>query len=84
MKNFKKLFRHKNIIYAKNEKTALQKADACIIQTAWEEFKNLRPKDFKVMKTPVVIDGRRTFDNTEIFAKNGMVYLGIGWKYNKF
>ncbi|MDI6916171.1 MAG: UDP-glucose/GDP-mannose dehydrogenase family protein [Thermoplasmatales archaeon] len=80
MKNFKKLAGHRNIVYAKNAKAALRKVDACIIQTSWEEFKNLRPKDFKVMKTPVVIDGRRTFDNTEIFAKNGIVYLGIGWK----
>lgn len=82
--NFKELIRHRNIVYAESAKAALQKVDACIIQTAWEEFKDLRPKDFKVMKTPVVIDGRRTFDNTEIFAKKGIVYLGIGWKYNKF
>ncbi|UCG71199.1 MAG: UDP-glucose/GDP-mannose dehydrogenase family protein [Thermoplasmata archaeon] len=77
--NFKKLT-EKNITYAESAKEALRDADICIIQSDWSEFKSLTPQDFKdLMKTPLIIDGRRTFD-PESFTSEGVKYLGIGWK----
>ncbi|MEW6070780.1 MAG: UDP binding domain-containing protein, partial [Candidatus Thermoplasmatota archaeon] len=82
MENFKKLIKSKNIVYAKNAKSALLNVDVCIIQTSWDEIKNLTSEDFKVMRKRVIIDGRRTFDKPEKFTKLGIAYLGIGWKEN--
>ena len=77
--NFKRLTK-KNITYAKSAKEVLKDADICIIQSDWSEFKALTPQDFKeLMKTPLVIDGRRTYD-PEQFTGSGVTYLGIGWK----
>lgn len=86
MNNFKKLVRHKNIVYAKSGRDALKNADACIIQSDWKEFKKLGINDFRTMKKQIIIDGRRTFTDKNIdgFVKNKITYLGIGWKYNKF
>jgi hypothetical protein len=51
------------------------------VQTDWQEFKELSPEDFKNhMKTPIVIDGRRIFDNPQDFIEAGVTYRGIGWK----
>ena len=77
--NFKKLIK-KDITYVTSAKEALKEADICIIQSDWGEFKSLTPQDFKeTMKTPLIIDGRRTFDPQYMIA-NGVKYLGIGWK----
>jgi UDPglucose 6-dehydrogenase len=79
IENFKKLTQ-KPITYAASAKEALKDADICIIQSDWSEFKSLKPEDFiKLMKTPLIIDGRRTFD-PEVFIEHGVRYLGIGWK----
>jgi UDPglucose 6-dehydrogenase len=70
----------KNLVYASSLRHALTGADACIIQTEWDEFKSLTAVEFKRwMNTPIVIDGRRTFTPTELIA-GGVTYLGIGWK----
>jgi UDPglucose 6-dehydrogenase len=80
--NFKKLT-DKNITYVSSGKEALTDADMCIIQSDWTEFKSLTSKDFKeLMKTPNVIDGRRTFDPGQMIAE-GVAYIGIGWKNGK-
>jgi UDPglucose 6-dehydrogenase len=80
--NFKKLT-DQPISYAESAKEALKDADVCIVQSDWEEIKSLLPSDFKeLMKTPLVIDGRRTFD-PDTLMENGVEYLGIGWKNTK-
>lgn len=80
--NFKKLT-DKPINYVESPKEALKEADICIVQSDWKEIKSLIPSDFKdLMKTPLVIDGRRTFD-PDTFMENGVEYLGIGWKNTK-
>lgn len=79
IENFKKLT-EKNITYAESAKEALRDADICIIQSDWSEFKSLTPQDFKeLMKTPILIDGRRTYDPQK-FTSDGIRYIGIGWK----
>lgn len=47
------------ISYASSATEALLKADACIIQTDDKEFARLEKEEFDLMKTKVVIDGRR-------------------------
>lgn len=77
--NFKKLT-DKPISYVGSAKEALKDSQICIIQSDWEEFKRLTPADFKaLMKEPVILDGRRTYD-PEAFQKEGITYYGIGWK----
>ncbi|UCH88334.1 MAG: UDP-glucose/GDP-mannose dehydrogenase family protein [Thermoplasmata archaeon] len=80
MENFKAAV-DKPMVYAKSAKEALEGADICIIQTEWNEIKELTAEDFKsLMKTPVVVDGRRTFDDPQGIIDAGVKYLGIGWK----
>jgi UDPglucose 6-dehydrogenase len=77
--NFKKLT-DKNITYVSSGKEALKDADMCIIQSDWAEFKSLTSRDFKeLMKTPNIIDGRRTYDPRQMI-EDGIAYIGIGWK----
>ena len=77
MENFKNLIN--GIDYAKNAKDALKDADACIIQSDWKEFKELKTEDFKRMRKQIVVDGRRTFE-PEVLLRNGIIYRGIGWR----
>jgi UDPglucose 6-dehydrogenase len=79
IENFQKLT-DKPIIYVKSAKEALKDADLCIIQSDWSEFKSISPGEFKeLMKTPLIIDGRRSFDPNQL-KKEGITYFGIGWK----
>lgn len=62
---------------ASSAKDALKDADCCILVTEWKEFKELTPNDFReMMKNPIIIDGRRLYDNN-MFQKS-LRYIGIG------
>ncbi len=51
------------IVLAETVEDALRDADACLIQADWPEFSRLKRQDFlSLMRTPVVIDGRRTLE----------------------
>ena len=65
------------ITYANSIEEALENTDACLIITEWNQFKKLAPKDFKKMKNPVIIDGRRIYDS-KIFREENIIYVGIG------
>lgn len=66
------------ITLVKSVKEAIQKTDAAIIITGWEEYTKLTPQFFKKnMKNPIVIDGRRIYDK-HLFQQNGIAYKGIG------
>ncbi|MBD3193154.1 MAG: nucleotide sugar dehydrogenase [Candidatus Heimdallarchaeota archaeon] len=65
------------ITYASTPQECLKDADVCLLVTEWDEFKELQPKDFKQMKTPVLIDGRRIYDYQNFLAQ-GVDYAGIG------
>jgi len=55
----------------------LKGAECCIVVTEWEEFKQLEPKDFvRQMKIPLVIDGRRIYNQKE-FSRE-LNFAGIG------
>lgn len=66
------------IEYAENQYAALEGADALVIATEWNEFR--RP-DFKkmkkLMKNPVIFDGRNLYEPS-IISKNGFEYFSVG------
>ncbi|WP_292376635.1 MULTISPECIES: UDP-glucose dehydrogenase family protein [unclassified Methanosarcina] len=68
--NMKRIF--PTIEYFGKAKDALEGADACLVMTEWDEFKQL-DSEFEVMKEKIVIDGRRV-----IKAKN-IDYEGLCW-----
>ncbi|MFA5554280.1 MAG: UDP-glucose/GDP-mannose dehydrogenase family protein [Phycisphaerae bacterium] len=61
-----------------NSYEALAKADALVILTDWQEFRN---PDFalikKQLKKPVIFDGRNLYD-TAVISKAGFEYYSIG------
>lgn len=57
----------------------LKNTDLCFIFTDWDIIKTMDIKLFKkLMKTPIVINGRNCFEINKI--PNGMVYESIGRK----
>lgn len=78
LKNLQEVFSKKEIKYCKNPYTALKGADALLVLTEWDEFRN---PDFekikKAMKKPVIIDGRNIYDPKEI-RELGFDYIGVG------
>ena len=54
------------INYATSIEEALKDSECALLITEWDEFKKLKPEDFKQhMKTPNVIDGRRIYNFDE-------------------
>jgi len=68
----------KRIHYARNAYDALKDADALLVVTEWNEF---REPDFtrmkRLMKQPVIFDGRNIFDPKQIRGL-GFTYTSIG------
>lgn len=68
----------KDVYFAKDSYDAAKGCDCLLIVTEWNEFKEL---DFaklkKVMKQPLIIDGRNLYDKDNL-AKLGFKYIGIG------
>ncbi|MCS7136151.1 MAG: UDP-glucose/GDP-mannose dehydrogenase family protein [Nitrososphaerota archaeon] len=77
LENAKKLLGN-TVLYANSAMECIKDADCCIIVTEWDEFKKLRPEDFtSLMRTPVVVDGRRIYDTKEF--SNKLIYATIGY-----
>jgi UDPglucose 6-dehydrogenase len=65
------------VLYAESSIQCIRGADCCIIATEWEEFKELKPKDFlENMRLPAIVDGRRMLDSTQFKTK--VKYVAIG------
>jgi UDPglucose 6-dehydrogenase len=83
MENFKRKFPEGrigqgSIRYMKNAGEALLDANVCFIFTEWSEIKAVRPKTYKkLMKTPLVYDGRNLYDVGEM-KKAVVEYHSIG------
>lgn len=70
------------IVLAKSAEEALKNADGVLVMTAWDDYKKLDPSTFKkLMKTPIIIDGRRIF-SPDKFLQAGIIYKGIGYCSN--
>jgi UDPglucose 6-dehydrogenase len=66
------------IAYAENEYDVLENADALLLVTEWREF---RLPDWdkikKLMKKPIIFDGRNIYSN-EMLKELGFLHYGIG------
>jgi len=76
--NAKKIFGNK-INYCESVDECLNDADACIIVTDWNEFREIYDK-FNLMKNKIVIDGRRIIADPEKCKKLNIKYYGVGYK----
>jgi UDPglucose 6-dehydrogenase len=57
---------------------AAKEADALLIVTEWNEFKQLDWERLKrYMRRPVVVDGRNLYEQAEM-SKRGFIYWGVG------
>lgn len=80
IENFKKKYHTEAIKYVNSIEEALKNANICFIFTEWDEIKNLKPETIKkLMKTPLVYDGRNIFDLEEM-KKTEIEYYSIGRK----
>jgi UDPglucose 6-dehydrogenase len=68
------------ISYYDDWRDALKGSDLLVVQSDWEEIKAIKVEDIKeLLKSPIVVDGRRTWDPDELISK-GIRYYGIGWR----
>ena len=68
--NAKNLF-HQNVIFVENQYDVLINADALLLLTEWDEFKNPDFEKMKtLMKTPVIFDGRNIYDSKDLSEKS--------------
>jgi UDPglucose 6-dehydrogenase len=75
--NAQRIFR-KSVSYATDMIECVRDADCCILVTEWDEFRSLSPERFtKLMRTPVVIDGRRLYDSRRMI-ESGVRFAAIG------
>ncbi len=64
--------------YKRNAQAVARGADALVVITEWNEFKQLDlPRLKRLMRRPVVVDGRNIYDPEEM-RRLGFVYRGIG------
>lgn len=62
--------------------TLAQDADALVVMTEWNEFKELdKPRLRDLMRHPVLYDGRNIYEPDEM-VKYGFIYRGVGRGYN--
>lgn len=67
-----------NISFAEDVYEAVDGKDCIVILTEWDEFKKLDLKRVKkILKKPVIVDGRNIFDTTEMREK-GFEYHSMG------
>jgi UDPglucose 6-dehydrogenase len=70
--------RFKDVSFFENPYKAIRDCDALIVATEWNEFRNLDMRAVKkLLKKPIVIDGRNIYDPKEMQTL-GFTYLGIG------
>ena len=75
--NFRKKYPNQ-ITYVKTPEEALDKANVCFIFTEWEQIKQIKPEIYKkLMRTPLVYDGRNIYDLKEMKEYN-IEYYSIG------
>jgi UDPglucose 6-dehydrogenase len=64
--------------YYDDPRDCIRGADAAIVMTAWEKFKQLKPRDFeRLMRTPVLFDARRLYDADE-YRVGALRFMAIG------
>jgi len=78
MENTKQLL-NDSIIYSESLEDSLKGSDACILVTAWDEFKSITPDMMKnLMKTPLILDSRRFLNTKEFEGKVKFIGVRLG------
>lgn len=72
-----KLILNPLVNYAGTVDEAVANSDAVLILTEWEEIKNITPSLFKLMRQPLVVDGRNCFD-LGVMEANNIEYYSVG------
>jgi UDPglucose 6-dehydrogenase len=68
----------KRITYVDSAYAAAEQADALLVLTEWQEFKQLDlPRLRDLLRYPIVIDGRNLF-SPDSMRELGFIYLSIG------
>lgn len=71
-----------DVIMRENAYEVAEGADAVVVNTEWNEFKQIDLEKLKkIMKTPVVIDGRNIYDPAKM-KEYGFFYRAMGRGYN--
>lgn len=79
IENYKKKY-PTEITYVNKPEEALKDANICFVFTEWEEIRRIKPETYKkIMKTPLVYDGRNIYDLDDM-EKAGVEYYSIGRK----
>lgn len=77
IENFKKIY-PKEVTYVNNPEEALKDADLAIILTEWNEIKEIGLDSYeRLMKTPIVFDGRNCYEISEAKLRN-IEYYSVG------
>lgn len=67
-----------NIQLCDNPYETAENADALVLATEWNEFKQLDfQKLYQLMRTPILVDGRNQWDSKKLH-QTGFTYFGIG------
>jgi UDPglucose 6-dehydrogenase len=67
-----------NVLYCATPYEAAQEAEAVLIVTEWEEFRQINWQRLRsVVDRPLIVDGRNTLEAKEI-ARHGFHYVSIG------
>ncbi|NRD76939.1 UDP-glucose/GDP-mannose dehydrogenase family protein [Bacillus sp. BRMEA1] len=75
--NFKKI-QPENITYCESIEDTLEEADICFIFTEWDEVKDFDLSKYsKLMRKPIVLDGRNCYDLSSA-RKANIIYDSIG------
>ncbi|MGO2118138.1 MAG: UDP-glucose dehydrogenase family protein [Fusobacterium sp.] len=65
------------ITYVDSIQKALEGANVCFVFTEWKDIRDMKAKDFKLMRTPLVYDGRNIY-SVEEMKENNIEYYSIG------
>ena len=65
------------ITYVNSIQKALEGANVCFVFTEWKSIRDMKAKDFKLMRTPLLYDGRNIY-SVEEMKENNIEYYSIG------
>ena len=69
--------------YFEEVEGALSGADLAVVQSDWGEIRGISAEVYvRLLREPLVFDGRRTYDPGEMIS-GGVRYYGVGWKNEK-
>ena len=78
LNNYKKLYKENNVVYTENIDECIKGTHLCLIMTEWSEIVNYDLEKYKkLMKTPIVLDGRNCYKISKI-RDMGIEYYSIG------